>query len=231
MKVEIYSDVACPWCYVGERRFARALGAFPQAEGVEVTFRPYQLDPSLPATPSPLRESLTRKFGAQLDAMLRQTATTAAADGLDLQFDRAQSVNTLEAHRLMRLALREGGPDVQRALAEGLFRAYFTDGLNVADPDVLADLAAEAGLDRERAAAYLATDEGAEEVEKEIAHAQRLGIRAVPTFVFDGRYAVQGAQPTSTFLQVLEEVQREAAGAVVGGEGDAEACDDGACAV
>ncbi len=233
LKVEIYSDIACPWCYVGERRFARALAALPEADGVEVVFRPYQLDPSLPETPAPLRESLRAKFGAQLDAVLRQTAATDAAEGIDLRFDEAQAVNTLTAHRLLRLAEREGRTGAQLALAEKLFEAHFTNGANVGDPDLLADLAASVGLDRERARAYLASDEGAAEVRDEIARAQRLGIRAVPTFVFDGRYAVQGAQPTATFLQVLEEARREAAaaGEPVADEATADACADGVCAV
>ncbi len=229
MKVEIYSDVACPWCYVGERRFARALAAFPQADQIEVVFRPYQLDPSLPDTPRPLPERLREKFGAQADAMTRQVASVAAEEGLDLRFERALSVNTLAAHRLLRLAEQEHGSATQRTLADRLFEAHFTNGENVADPELLADLAAAAGMDRERVHAYLTSGEGRREVEAEIAHAQRLGIRAVPTFVFDGRYAVQGAQPTSAFLQVLEEIRREAA-AEASEETPADACADGSCA-
>jgi len=208
MTVSIYSDIACPWCYVGERRFFRALDALPESDPFEVVFRPFQLDPSLPETPRPLTEALAATFGAQRDAVLRRTAETAEQEGLDLRFDRALSVNTFTAHRLLRHALEAGGPAVQRALAERLFRAHFTDGANVADPALLSDLAAEAGLDRTRAAAYLASGEGADAVRAEIERAQRLGIRAVPTFVFDDRYAVQGAQPVSTFRQVLETLRQ-----------------------
>ena len=227
MKVEIYSDIACPWCYVGERRFARALAALPQSDAVEVVFRPYQLDPSLPDTPAPLMLRLREKFGARVDAMTRQVASAGAQEGLDFRFDTALSVNTFAAHRLLRLAELEHGPAAQRALAEKLFEAHFTHGANVADAERLADLAAEAGLDQERVRAYLASDEGVREVRDDIARAQRLGIRAVPTFVFDGRYAVQGAQPTSTFLQVLEEVRREFAAEPE----EAAACTDGSCEV
>ena len=232
MNVEIYSDVACPWCYVGERRFARALDVFPHAEDVEVVFRPYQLAPSLPETPQPLKDQLQAKFGPHLEATLRHTAATAKEEGLDLRFDETLAVNTLAAHRLLRLALQEYGAEAQQALAERLFEAHFTRGANVADPDVLTDLAVEAGLERERVAAYLASDEGAAEVQKEIARAQRLGIRAVPTFVFDGRFAVQGAQPASAFLQALEEAwaeRREVLAPSVTGS-PADACADGACA-
>ena len=232
MTVEIYSDVACPWCYVGERRFARALAAFPHAEDVGVVFRPYQLDPTLPETPRPLTESLGKKFGPRLDATLRQTAATAREDGLDLRFDDALAVNTLTAHRLLRFALERGAPDVQRALADQLFEAHFTRGLNVADHTVLADLAEAVGLDRDDALVYLGVGDGEDEVRAEIAEAQRLGIRAVPTFVFDGRFAVQGAQPASAFLQALEEAwaERRPDPAPSAEAPDADGCADGACA-
>lgn len=226
MTVEIYSDIACPWCYIGERRFARALSAFPQADRVEVVFRPFQLDPSLPHTPQPLKERLAEKFGPRLEAMLRRTASTAKQEGLDLRFDEAQAVNTLTAHRLLWWAEQDAGPDVQRALADKLFEAHFTHGENVAAPELLADLAADVGLDRERAHDYLASDAGTAEVQDAIAQAQRLGIRAVPTFVFNGASAVQGAQPTSTFLQVLEEIQQETAAS---DKAAPNACADGAC--
>ena len=230
MRVDIYSDIACPWCYVGERRFTRALAAFPLAEQVEVVFRPYQLDPTLPDTPSPLGEHLREKFGPRAEAMTRQVQAVAAQEGLAFRFDRAQAVNTRTAHRLLRLAEREYGPAVQRALAEKLFAAHFTDGGNVADPALLSGLAVAAGLERERVDAYLASGEGLREVQDEIARAQRLGIRAVPTFIFDGTYALQGAQPTSAFLQLLEQVQEEAA-ATASDDAAAEACADGTCTV
>jgi len=234
MKVEIYSDIACPWCYVGEHRFLRALAAFPQSDRVEVVFRPYQLDPTLPETPQPLAEQLQKKFGPRLDATLRQTAATAKMDGLDLRFDKALAVNTLTAHRLLHLALVEAGPDAQRALAEQLFEMHFTEGENVADHALLTDRAVAVGMDRDRVEAYLASDEGLQEVQDEIAHAQRLGIRAVPTFVFDERTAVQGAQPASVFLQALEEIYQESQvdpGSTSPHDASTEACVDGSCTV
>jgi predicted DsbA family dithiol-disulfide isomerase len=227
MTIDIYSDIACPWCYIGERRFFRALEAFSASSEVEVAFRPFQLDPGLPVEPVPLRESLAEKFGPRLEATLRHTAATAAAEGLDLRFDDAQAVNTLDAHRLLRLALAEGGPEAQRAAAEGLFEAHFTNGASVADADTLAAIGAAAGLDPARVRLYLASREGRDEVLAEIEHAQRIGVRAVPTFVFHGRFAVQGAQPTSAFLRLLEELHHDAAGEP-GGEADA--CVDGVCA-
>lgn len=209
MTVEIYSDISCPWCYIGEKRFSRALEALSSPSDVEVVFRPYQLDPTLGDEPVPLKEHLRSKFGERVEAVTRHTASTAAQDGLDLRFDRAQAVNTLTAHRLLRLAEQEYGPDVQRKVAEKLFEAHFTLGENVADHELLADLAATVGMDRDRVASYLGSDEGTREVKADIEYAQRLGIRAVPTFVVDRRAAIQGAQPTSAFLQMLEQIQAE----------------------
>lgn len=226
--VDIYSDIACPWCYIGKHRFNRALSAFPQADQVEAVFRPYQLDPSLPDTPQPLKERLKDKFGPQLDTMLQRTASAANQEGLDLRFERAQAVNTLAAHRLLHLADQEAGAEAQRVLAEKLFEAYFTNGKNIADDEVLADLAVETGLDRKRVREYLASDDGLTDVQDEIARARSMGIRAVPTFVFDGQQAVQGAQPTSTFLQVLEEIHREIAEANTSAT-SADACAEGTC--
>ncbi len=210
MRVAIYSDIACPWCYIGERRFARALADWPDAEAVEVVFRPFQLDPDLPDTPQPLMQRLEEKFGAQKDAAMERVIAMAEDEGLTMRFDDALAVNTFTAHRLLWLAEREAGPAAQRALAEQLFAAHFTHGDNVADPDVLADMAAKVGLDRKRTRTFLASDEGADAVQALIERAQRLGIRAVPTFVFDDESAVQGAQPADTFRRVLDEVMADA---------------------
>lgn len=236
MYVEIYSDIACPWCYIGERRFARALAAFPRSDQVEIVFRPFQLDPSLSETPRPLKDRLRDKFGPRLEAVLRKTAATGRQEGLDLRFEDALAVNTLAAHRLLRLTEQEHGAETQRALAMKLFEAHFTHGENIADPDVLVGLAAQVGMPRERVKNYLFSGAGLREVRDEIAHAQRLGIRAVPTFVFDGRLAVQGAQPASALLQVLEEVWQESTDSRVEQDGPEveapaeDACADGACA-
>ncbi len=231
MKVEIYSDVVCPWCYIGERRFERALAAFPGAAEVEVVFRPYQLDPSTPETAQPIAEYLQRRFGRPAGGMMAQVGAAAAGEGITVDWDRALAVNTRTAHRLLRLAEREYGPAVQRALMDRLFDAHFSRGGDVSDHAQLTELAAAAGMDADRVRAYLASGEGAEELEAEFAEARALGVQAVPTFVFDGQYVVEGGQPASTFLQVLEEVQRLGAAASSAGTDDAAACDDGVCAV
>ena len=223
MKVEIYSDIASPWCYIGERRFARAIETLASPDELEVVFRPYQLDPALPDEPMPLRERLIKKFGAQTNALTRHVTNTAAQEGLDFRFDIAVAANTLTAHRLLRLAEREYGPEVQRALAGSIFEAHFTKGDNIADRELLTGLATGVGMDRLRVEEYLASDEGRSEVLEEIGYAQHLGISAVPTFVFDGKYAVQGAQPTSVFLQVMHDLGMESVNV------SAESCSDDSC--
>ena len=166
MQIEIYSDVVCPWCYVGERRFFAALESMPELGDVEVVFRPYQLDPAAPAQATPLLPSLERKFGGRAADIVRQVTDAAEGAGVSLRFDRALAANTFDAHRLLWLAAREGGPAVQRALAERLFAAHFTEGGDIGDPTQLAAHAAAAGLDPERAAAFLASDGGTAELRR-----------------------------------------------------------------
>jgi predicted DsbA family dithiol-disulfide isomerase len=233
MKIEIYSDVACPWCYIGKRRFERALEAFAGREGVDVVFRPFQLDPTTPTTATPLMARLEKRFGAGFRAAAKRTEETARAEGLTIDHDRALAVNTLLAHRLLWLAERDYGAAVQREVAERVFEAYFANGVDVGDRAQLGELAAAAGMERERVARFLASNEGETEVRAQIAEARAMGVDAVPTFVFDETYAVSGAQPTPVFLQVLEQVAREraASGALDGQPAAADACVDDSCAI
>jgi predicted DsbA family dithiol-disulfide isomerase len=230
MKFEIYSDVACPWCLIGKQRFERALATFPSAGRVEVVYQPYQLDPGAPRVGVPSREYLAARFGPGMAAKLEPVARAARDEGVTIDFDRALAANTLPAHRLMYLAEREGGPVLQRELVGLLFEANFSRGSDMGNTEVLVGLAAEAGLDPGRARAFLGSGEREEEVESRLRHGRSLGILAVPTFVFEARFAVQGAQASSTFLQALEAVAREigdqrAAGAETAGD-----CADGSCA-
>ncbi|HEX8850354.1 MAG TPA: DsbA family oxidoreductase [Gemmatimonadaceae bacterium] len=211
MLVEIYSDVVCPWCYIGERRFGKALGSFTGADDVEVVFRPFQLDPDAPSTPSPLLDSLRSKFGPGARAMTERVTDAGAGEGIQFRWEDAIAVNTLTAHRLLRLAEQEYGTSVQRALAERLFEAHFTLGANIADPGLLTTLAVAVGMDRERVERYLSSDEGLAETLDALRHARELGITAVPSFVFDGQYLVEGGQPAETFVAVLNEVAERAA--------------------
>ena len=204
MKVEIYSDIACPWCYIGKRRFEKALAAFPGRDEVDVVLRPYQLDPSAPTGASPLMERLHRKFGAQAPAMAQRVADAARGEGIEMRFDRALAANTLTAHRLLWLAEREYGSGVQREVADRLFDAHFSQGGDIADHGQLTELAVGTGMDRARVETFLGSSEGTNEVKAQVRAAQELGIAAVPTFIFDDRYAVQGGQPSAIFLQALE---------------------------
>lgn len=231
MKVEIYSDIACPWCYIGEKRFQRALAAYPQADAIEVVYRSYQLDPDTPAEPMPHNEYMERRFGRPVDDMLSQVTETAQREGITMNWDDAVAVNTLTAHRLLRLAEHEYGAEVQRALVERLFAAHFTDGANVADHDLLTEYAVAVGMDEARVREYLASEEGLAETRADLDAARARGIQAVPTFVFEGQWAVQGAQPASAFLQVLEEVAERSAGAEAASNAEADSCADGSCAV
>jgi predicted DsbA family dithiol-disulfide isomerase len=231
MKVEIYSDIACPWCYVGKARFERALAAYPGAQDVDVSFRPYQLNPTTPEQAQPLYDYYDELFGPGFRGKHSSVTDVARAEGLDFRFDRALAVNTFTAHRLLWLTERDYGTAVQRDLKDALLRAYFTDGGNVGDHETLVGLAEGVGVDAERARGWLADGEGTDEVGAELAAARQLGIQAVPTFVFEGKYAVEGAQETSTFLQVLEQVAAESSAtpAPAAGPDDA-ACADGICA-
>ncbi|MEZ0067771.1 putative DsbA family dithiol-disulfide isomerase [Streptacidiphilus sp. MAP12-20] len=208
MKVEIYSDIACPWCYIGKRRFDRALAAFDGAADVEVVYRPYQLVPDAPAEASPHRAWLEERYGPQSRAMDDRVAAIGKQEGIVYDFDAALHVNTIHGHRLLWLAEHEYGAAVQAELKERLLAAHFSDGVDVADFAALADVAVAAGMDRARVDAFLPSEEGRVETERELDHARNIGVSAVPTFVFDSKYAVQGAQETETFLAALRQVQQ-----------------------
>ena len=232
MKIEIYSDIACPWCYIGKRRFERALGAFNQP--VEVVYRPYQLVPDAPADATPHRAWLAERYGPQSRAMDDRVAALGAADGITYDFDAALHANTFDGHRLLWLAATEYGLPVQHVLKEKLLAAHFTDGTDIGDHTALTAVAVAAGLDRDRVAGFLASDEGSNEVRAELDHARALGISSVPTFVIDEKWAVQGAQETSTFLRALEQAAASAADATTDAAtagGTAGSCDDDNCAV
>jgi predicted DsbA family dithiol-disulfide isomerase len=208
VEIEIYSDVVCPWCYIGKRRLDRALESF-QGD-VRVHFRPFQLDPRPVREPQPLLDALAAKFGGPDRArqIAAQTTQVAAKAGLELRFDRAVSANTFDAHRLIWFADQHG---LAADMTEALHRAHFTDGVDIGSHAALAGLAAEVGLDPARVRAFLASPAGASEVRTQLATARDLGITSVPTFVFARRYAVTGAQEPETLRAVLDEVaSREA---------------------
>ncbi|MFD8417614.1 DsbA family protein [Streptomyces sp. NPDC059650] len=221
MKVEIFSDIACPWCFVGQVRFERALEEFPGKDDVEVSYRPYQLNPAMPYEPQPLLDYYLARGGAAFRDDHARISDVAKAEGLDFDMERALAVNTFSAHRLMWLAERDHASGVQHAVKHALMRTYLTDGGNVADLDTLVTLAHQAGMDPDRVRADLASGAGTAEVKAAMRHADQIGIRAVPTFVFNGRLAVRGAQDTAIFRQVLEDVAAQSTPS---------ASDTGACA-
>ncbi len=211
IKVEIWSDVVCPWCYIGKRRFETALGRFDGQ--VEVSYHAYQLDPTAPpGSAQPVAEVYARKFGGPERAaeIIDSVTAVAAEDGITFHLDRAQRANTLLAHRVIWWAGQHAGSAMQAAVKERLMAGYFTDGVNVGDPEVIADLAASVGLDHAAVAALLAGDEGHAEVMEEIAQAAAYGITAVPTYVIDGRWSIPGAQDPETFLAVLNRTAERA---------------------
>ena len=209
MKVEIWSDVVCPWCYIGKRRFEAALARFdglPPGETVEVSYHAYQLDPTAPpGSAQPVTEVYARKFGGpeQAAQIIANVTNVAADDGITFHLDRAQRANTLLAHRLIWFAGHHFGAAPQAAVKERLMAGYFTDGVNVGDPSVLAELAAASGMDRDAVATFLATDDGHAEVMADIAQAAAYGITAVPTYVVNGLWSIPGAQDPDTFVSVL----------------------------
>jgi predicted DsbA family dithiol-disulfide isomerase len=206
MQVEVWSDVICPWCYIGKRRFEEAI-ARDGGDDVEVVFRPYQLDPTAsPGKVMPVREAYARKFGGyeRADQIMDHLTRVAAESGLEFHLDRAQRANTLLAHRLLWLAEHDGG---QVDLKERLLRAYFVEGANVGDPDTLAAIGDEVGLDPARVRQVLDGDLGLAEVRAELARAADLEITAVPTYVFEGRWTVPGAQDPEVFMNVLDRVR------------------------
>ena len=204
MRVEIWSDVVCPWCYVGTLRFSAAVERFDG--DVEVAYRAFELDPTVPAGGMDLAEYLTRKFGGSgaVDRSHDRLTRMGADVGVDFRWEGKRRVNTFDAHRLGVWAEGAGGIEARAALEQRLFRAYFADNDDVSDGGVLAGLAADAGLDAGAAAEALASGAGAGEVRAEERQATELGISAVPTFVIEGRWAIPGAQDVDTFVQVLQ---------------------------
>ena len=205
MLVEVWSDVICPWCYIGKRRFEAALAQWNGTDEVEIVYRPFQLDPRARAEPTPVADAYARKFGgSQRAAAIMEHLTQAAAEvGLEFHLDRALRANTLDAHRLLAWAEPLG---LQSELKERLMHAYFSEGANVADRATLAKLAGEVGLDQEAAAEALISGAFAAEVAAGLARAEELGITAVPTYVFNGAVGVPGAQDPDVFIRVLDRV-------------------------
>jgi predicted DsbA family dithiol-disulfide isomerase len=214
LKIDVWSDVACPWCYIGKRRFASALARIAERDGaapdVEVEYHSFELSPDTPVDfEGTSTEFLAQHKGiplAQAQQMNDHVTRLAAAEGLEYRMDDVQHTKTLKAHELLHLARAKG---VQEEMKERLLRAYFTEGRHVGRVEELADLAAEVGLDRAEVVAGLESGRYAEAVAADMAQARAYGIAGVPFYVVDGRYGVSGAQDPEVFVQVLDKVLAE----------------------
>lgn len=208
MTIEIWSDIACPFCYIGKRRFERALAQLEGKDEVSVTWRSFQLDPTLETDPSiSAVESLAEKKGWSLEQTRQAQAYVtqmATGEGLAYDFDRQVVANTFDAHRFTHFAKQHGK---QIEAEEAIFHAYFTQGKNIADHGTLAELGAAIGLDPVAVRAALASDAHADGVGEDLQLARQFGISSVPFFVFNRKYAVSGAQEVGAFLQVLEQAR------------------------
>jgi predicted DsbA family dithiol-disulfide isomerase len=235
MKVEIWSDVVCPWCYIGKRRFEAALARFDHRDEVELVWRSFELDVSAPASgdePGTYAARLAGKYGCSVteaQAMIDTMTDTAALEGLDFRFDLARPGNTFDAHRLLHLALEHGRQD---ALKERLDAATFTEGSPASDHGALRALAVEVGLPEVEVDAVLASDRYSEAVRADEEQARAYGISGVPFFVVDGRYGISGAQPADAVLQTLDKAWSERPPlALVTSEGSAPSCEGDSCSV
>lgn len=211
MRVEIWSDLICPWCYIGKRRFEAALGRFAHRDRVEVAWRSFELDPRAPLRHrGTLLDLLAKKYGVspeQAAAMNARVTTLAAQEGLHYRLDQARPGNTFDAHRLVYFARARG---LGEALVERLMQAYFSEALAIGEREALVGVAAGCGLDAAEARTALENDAYAAEVRGDERRAAELGITGVPFFVYDGRFAVSGAQPTELFVDAFRDVWKQA---------------------
>jgi predicted DsbA family dithiol-disulfide isomerase len=224
LRIDIWSDIACPWCYVGKRHLEQALAGFPEANSTEVVWHAFELNPSAPRESKeegPYNERLAKKYGMspkEAQGRIDHLVAVGKADGLTLDFTRIRPGNTFDAHRIIHHAREVGKQD---AVKERFLRGYLSEGEAIGDPAVVARLAVDAGLDAERVNAILASDDYAREVRTDEAEANRLGIHGVPFFVIGGRYAVSGAQPAELIGRALQQAWDEQAAPVELGEGAA----------
>lgn len=209
LRVEVISDVVCPWCYVGKKRLDAAIAQVADRIEVQVGWNPFQLSPELPPEGRDWEEYATERFGSleRLKEIHGRLEEVGKEVGIPFAYDRIRrACNTFDAHRLLWLSFGRG---FQHEVAERLFRAYFVEGQDIGDREVLVRLGAEAGLEEAAVRAALDGDVGADEVRFGIEEARQLGVQGVPFFVVGGRYGVSGAQPTEVLVQVLEQAVAE----------------------
>ena len=233
MNVEIWSDVACPWCYLGKRRFESALANFAHRDEVNIIWRSYQLDPSAPrVSEEKVNQVLAKKYGMSIEearAANNHLAALGTAEGLDYHFEDVQYSNTFDAHRLIHLAAAHNKQD---AAKERFLKAYFTEGAAMGDHETLIKLVSEVGIDADEARSVLNGDTYADDVRADVRRARTFGVNGVPFFAIDEKYGISGAQPTEVFSQVLEQVWGESHPLIkVGNVQQAGVCDDDSCTI
>lgn len=210
MKIEIYSDVICPWCFVGKRRLEQALEQIGLAQPAQVLWRPFELNPTMPKEGLDRRSYLEAKFGGAeaLHAMEDRLAQAGEAEGIEFAFDRIlRTPNTFDAHRLIWFAGQQGCQD---GVVEALFFSYFTEGRDIGNLDSLIEVATDSGLNREAVRAFLFRDRAVQDVRTEEAAGHRLGIRGVPYFLLDGSLSISGAQPPDILVSALQQAEETA---------------------
>lgn len=208
VSIDVISDVMCPWCYIGKRRLEKALEMVPDID-VDVHWRPFQLDPTLPPEGKDRKQYLSEKFGGieQANALYQNVVNAAAGEGLDLKVDRIErSPNTIDAHRLIRWAATTG---LQDAVVERLFQLYFMEGADLTKRETFFAVAEETGMDRALVENLYNSGADIDEVKEEISVAGRMGVSGVPFFIFDNQYAVSGAQDSANIAEVLRKVASE----------------------
>ena len=213
MRLEIFSDVVCPWCYIGKRRFDRAAANLITAGfnlNLEVNYRPFQLDPTAPLdTPTPVRDAYAKKFGTteRADEILSHVTTIAATEGINFRMDIAIRANTSRAHRL--IALAQTTELDHTKLKESLMIAYFCEGRDISNIDTLIDIASTFGLDKVQVSEMFNSKLGDQQLDADLLRATELGVTAVPTYVFNEQWSVPGAQDTETFERVLKKLSQQ----------------------
>ena len=211
MRIDIWSDLVCPWCYLGATRFSAALDIVGR-DDVEVHWRAFQLDPNAPATPQDLRTVIDGKYGpGSFEGMTDRLVALGAAEGIEYRFDRAKFVNTADAHRLVAWAEDEQGAAAQARLVDVLFAAYFTDGADLSSNEALLAAVAAADLDVDAAASVLDSDRYAEDIATDQRLARERGISGVPAFVIDDTYLIPGAQDVDQIVLMLERAREKSA--------------------
>lgn len=210
MKIDIWSDIMCPFCYIGKRKLETALSGFEHKQSVEIVWHSFQLDPAMTSQPGKSTyQYLAERKGQSLEWSVKvhdQVSRTAKEEGLDYRFDKAVVANSYDAHRLIQLAKKHG---LGNEAEEALFKAYFTDGRDIADHNVLMQIGIEIGLRVVETGEMLNSDAFSQEVDEDIATANELGINGVPFFVIDNKYAISGAQPSAVFKDGLQVAWKE----------------------